>query len=386
MRSPFFRFTLAVLAAALSACGPGAEVPAGPSSAATPLHARATRGYATIYNFGSSGPYDAQGYRATLFPWNGALYGTSYGGGAKGQGTIYSVTPQGSEKLVYSFGETTNDGAQPFWGASLIAAGKALYGTTTSGGRYGGGTVYALDASGRERVVCDFGKNALSGIHPEGSLLYLGGKLYGTFYNSSQIFVTTPAGRASTLYDFTGPYKPGGSRAGLVAIGTTLYGTTESGGVHGDGTVYSVTLPHSGKIVLNFIDGFNGQDPEWGLALGNGVLYGTAGGGNGAAFGVLPSGRRVMFHQFTSQDGSDPQLLTYANGTLYGTALQGGAHGFGTLFSIDTAGRVKVLHDFQGGADGAYPQGGVAYENGRLYGTTSSGGSENLGVVYAYTL
>jgi len=73
-------------------------------------------------------------------------------------------------------------------------------------------------------------------------------------------------------------------------------------------------------------------------------------------------------------DGWRPlgDLVRDEEGNLYGTTLWGGASGYGTVFKLDTAGTETVLYSFTGGADGAYPSGGLLLdEKGTLYGTTS---------------
>ncbi|HYL26787.1 MAG TPA: choice-of-anchor tandem repeat GloVer-containing protein [Candidatus Nitrosotalea sp.] len=73
-------------------------------------------------------------------------------------------------------------------------------------------------------------------------------------------------------------------------------------------------------------------------------------------------------------DGTNPSSdLIYIDGRLYGTAAQGGVgsgNGLGLVYSITTSGKIKVLHDFAGGSDGAKPEGGLVEVDGTLYGTT----------------
>jgi uncharacterized repeat protein (TIGR03803 family) len=80
----------------------------------------------------------------------GNLYGTTFGGGlpdGTGSGTVFKLTP-------YAFGPTPwvlttlhtfsgTDGGGPTGGVVIDAAGN-LYGTTSSGGQYGAGTVFEL--------------------------------------------------------------------------------------------------------------------------------------------------------------------------------------------------------------------------------------------------
>ena len=65
-------------------------------------------------------------------------------GGANGGGTVFVLTPQSAETVLYSFAGGANDGAFPY--AGLISVGGVLYGTTVNGGTapYNGGTVFAV--------------------------------------------------------------------------------------------------------------------------------------------------------------------------------------------------------------------------------------------------
>jgi uncharacterized repeat protein (TIGR03803 family) len=78
---------------------------------------------------------------------SGNLYGTTSEAGLYGgTGTVYKVTPDGDETLLYSFGDFGKnpwDGGAPY--AGVIADSKGnLHGTTTTGGAHGGGKVYRL--------------------------------------------------------------------------------------------------------------------------------------------------------------------------------------------------------------------------------------------------
>jgi uncharacterized repeat protein (TIGR03803 family) len=75
-----------------------------------------------------------------LIAENGALYGTTIGGGALGYGAVFAMSPAGSERLLYSF-KGSGDGESP---NGLIAESGALYGTTRKGGTNNNGTVFKL--------------------------------------------------------------------------------------------------------------------------------------------------------------------------------------------------------------------------------------------------
>jgi uncharacterized repeat protein (TIGR03803 family) len=82
---------------------------------------------------------------------DGNFYGTTLAGGtpnanckaSNGCGTLYRMTPSGTETVLYSFGTNASDGIGPS-GALLQASDGNLYGTTTAGGTANAGTVFKL--------------------------------------------------------------------------------------------------------------------------------------------------------------------------------------------------------------------------------------------------
>jgi uncharacterized repeat protein (TIGR03803 family) len=76
---------------------------------------------------------------------NGTLYGTTFQGGPEELGTVFSITADGAEHVVYFF-QTGGDGTNPF--GHLTDVNGTLYGTTVYGGGTdcpnGCGTVFSL--------------------------------------------------------------------------------------------------------------------------------------------------------------------------------------------------------------------------------------------------
>ena len=81
--------------------------------------------------------------------------------------------------MLYSFAGSS-DGKHPF--GSLIKVNGTLYGTTRSGGVSDDGTVFTITTSGAERVVYSFGRDP-SGRNPYARLLDIKGRLYGTTFS-----------------------------------------------------------------------------------------------------------------------------------------------------------------------------------------------------------
>jgi len=200
-----------------------------------------------LYSFkggDGSSPY------AGLLNVKGTLYGTTYDGGASNYGTVFSITTSGTETVLHSFKGGSGDGESPL--AGLINVKGTLYGTTFTGGVDGfDGTVFKITPSGTETLLYSFKGNtgtALDGERPQAGLINLKGTLYGTTYNGGAsnygtVFSITTSGTETVLYSFKGGSGDGESPlAGLINVKGTLYGTTLEGGAsRGYGTVFSIT-------------------------------------------------------------------------------------------------------------------------------------------------
>jgi len=199
---------LGTIPIALSGCGSGSNSPIPSSIGAAPFRELALGPYRTLYKFRKTGR-DGSDPNGQLTALNGVLYGTTYSGGP-GDGTVFSLTTSGEERVLYGFKGGSN-GDNP--NAGLVAVNGVLYGTTVTGGggcpqQEGCGTVFAVTTSGQQRVIYHF-KGGRDGSSPAGGLTLLGGRLYGTtsLGGSSQGCVSQSLGRAversfqSTLRD-----------------------------------------------------------------------------------------------------------------------------------------------------------------------------------------
>src|SRR5579863_2366927 len=177
-----------------------------------------------------------------------------------------------------------------------------------------------------------------------------------------------------------------------------LYGATFEGGAQGRGTVFKLDRFGRETALHSFAGGTDGAYPTGGLIRdGAGNLYGsTEQGGDtscncGTVFKVDAAGSEIVLYAFTGgTDGAGPYASTLSRdtaGNLYGTTQGGGSTSCncGTVFKVDAAGKESVLHAFEGGMDGEFPQGAVIRDAaGNLYGTTYQGGdlSCNCGSVF----
>jgi uncharacterized repeat protein (TIGR03803 family) len=178
---------------------------------------------------------------------DGNLYGTTYFGGANGLGAIFKVTPGGAESLLYSF-TAGSDGANPY--ADVIEGSDGnFYGTTSNGGASGKGTVFKITPSGTETVLYSFGGGS-DGANPEAGLTQGGdGNFYGATYlggagNVGTVFRVTPSGTETLLHTFAGGSSDGANPSANLVLGSdgNLYGSTYAGGAGGVGTVFKVAL------------------------------------------------------------------------------------------------------------------------------------------------
>jgi uncharacterized repeat protein (TIGR03803 family) len=397
-----------VTIAMLAGCGgsqdaiSGAPLPLSPAGV-TAERAQVRPAYSVLYSFkGGSG--DGANPVAGLLNVNGTFYGTTEVGGStkcyynQGCGTVFTITPSGTETVLHSF-KGKPDGGSPR--AALINVNGTFYGTTETGGAYKDGTVFSITPSGKETVLHSFGRNHQrpgGGELPYAGLLNVNGTLYGTTIRgganyAGTVFTITTSGKEKVLYSIgMGSGNSEFPYAGLINVKGTLYGTTsESDGLPNSGTVFSITL--SGKeTLLHTFDGTSGDGyaPYAGLANVNGTLYGTTslGGasGDGIVFAITKSGTETVLHSFPtgSGDGRYPEAgLLNVNGTLYGTTIEGPGGGPGTVFSITTSGKETVLHVFGGNGDAAFPYAGLINVNGTLYGTTAGGGADGRGTVFS---
>ena len=187
----------------------------------------------------------------------------------------------------------------------------------------------------------------------------------------------------------------------IQAADGTFYGTTEYGGVYGYGTVFKVgpvpARPANNGLIPTTLFSFNGTNtgakPRGPLAFGpDGNLYGTtyAGGtsGNGTVFVIATNGALNTLVSFGGTNGTGPcgALVFSTNaGGFCGATASGGAFTNGTVFSVTTNGVLTLLGSFDGGTNGAQPNGGVAQgPRGYLYGTASTGGSSGVGTIFSY--
>lgn len=296
---------------------------------------------------------------------NGNLYGTTaYGALRNGDGTVFQISPDRTLTTLHRFcsrgASGCTDGSTPL-GALVQATNGNLYGTTVNGGAGGGGTVFKITPSGILTILhsfCAQGGGCSDGLEPEASLVQgTDGNFYGTTQSGGTngfgtIFKITPSGILSTMYAFCSQSSCADGAVPLSALAEAtngnFYGTTYAGGVNNHGTVFKIS----------------------------------------------PSGTLTTLYSFCSQsscdDGQYPQaaLVQATDGNFYGTTFFGGANlacasngspaGCGTIFKITPTGNLTTLYSFciqTGCPDGQNPGLVVQATDRNLYGTTQGGGA-----------
>jgi uncharacterized repeat protein (TIGR03803 family) len=344
--------------------------------------------------------------------FDGNFYGTAYNGGANGYGTVFEITPSGAITTLYSFCAKKNcaDGSHPA-AALAIATNGDLYGTTFDGGANGEGTVFEITPTGTLFTRYSFCAQAdcADGAYPlAGLVLATNGKFYGTTNQGGTnqdgtVFAITPMGKFTPLYSFCSQTNCADGEspyAGLIqATNGNLYGTTYGNGTNVYGTVFEITPTGTLTTLYSFCSLTNcadGEGPNVGLVqAADGNFYGTTsqGGANasGTVFDITTTGALTTLYSFCSRancaDGVSPNALVQGtSGNFYGTTLNGTTFNDGTVFEITPTGTLTTLHGFNG-STGAVPVAALLQAtNGDFYGTTYGGGAGSDGTVFNLTV
>jgi uncharacterized repeat protein (TIGR03803 family) len=354
-----------------------------------------------LYSFTGQGDGGQPAGGGLLQARDGNLYGTTISGGTSNFGTLFRLTTDGTLTTLHRF-NGTSDGANP-WAALVQASDGDLYGTTTKGGTSANdyGTVFRITTDGVfTRLHAFTGGNG--GQNPYGRLAQASnGNLYGTTQSGGAggygtIFRITTNGAFTPYHSFNWTDGSGPFGGLILADDGKLYGATVNGGAFGSGTVFRITPNGAFTLLRSLPAAYTGMTPASGLAAtGDGRLYGTTlqGGASnrGTIFGIATDGAFTPLHSFAggAADGESPggELLRASDGNLYGTTESGGSSDAGTVFRITSEGTFTLLHSFRGGSDGAHVWSGLVQgRDGRLYGTTGDGGSKGSGTAFRVTL
>jgi uncharacterized repeat protein (TIGR03803 family) len=377
--------------------------------------------FSSLASFGTVSPAPEQPSGSLVQDSKGDIFGTTQSGGANGNGTVFEIaaaTP-GTITTLVSFNAATT-GETPLAGLAMDSNGN-LYGTTSAGGANGTGTVFEIPASslhsllilgsfaagsnvattftaGGSGVVVDssgnvYGITASGGANGTGSVWELAA-------GSSNVNNVGGSGSPTTIASFAAlpgmaPFTNGTGAnpdpyQALVLSGGTLYGTTDAGGVHGDGNIFSLSTTPASPIV-DMADFASALGPfEGSLVMdGRGDIFGASTAGGSSSDGTIfeLENEAIAITNVLSFSGADGQtptgpLIMDANGDIFGTTLAGGGAGKdGTAYEVaDGSGTVTTLEAFANPT--GLSSGLVEDGNGDLFGATNGGGNNGTGSVF----
>jgi uncharacterized repeat protein (TIGR03803 family) len=239
---------------------------------------------AALYSF--TGADGATPYSALVADTSGAVYGTTFAGGAGGNGVAFKLTPPGAnctpvspnlwcETVLHAFGGS--DGAQPLNGLFLDHTSGILYGTASGGGANNLGVAFSLtppvppSTQWLETVLYSFA-GGQDGAIPHSPLTLMDGSLYGAtsegggtgcggagcgvLFRLSPPATPTLRWAETVLYSFTGGADGAVPLGGLIfnelhfGSGSAVYGVTNGAHTSGAGTVFTLQCAKPAREVF----------------------------------------------------------------------------------------------------------------------------------------
>ena len=200
--------------------------------------------FAIVFSFDQTGDFLSSPDPNLIEGADGALYSANYGDGPTYDGTVWKVNKDGTAfQVLHTFSETNGDGYLPD-GGLLQDKDGTLYGTTSSGGTFDGGTVFKLNPDGSGyAIVHHFNPTNSDGSWPKGDL--------------------------------------------LAAPGGILLGVTYQGGINNYGVIYALGTNGSHYTVLRRLNQSDGTYPTSLTGIRDGAIYGTAAAGGDLDLGTL---------------------------------------------------------------------------------------------------
>ncbi len=303
-----------------------------------------------LYSF-TNGVDGSNPYAALTLGNDGNFYGTASDGVVDQPegvvellpGTIFKLTPSGGFNVLYSF--TNGGGAFPI--APLLQVSNGDFYGTTAEYFTRTGTAFKITTNGAFTLLYSF-TNGVDGSSPEGMFAQGNdGNLYGTASSGGTngfgtVFRITTNGVLTPLYSFTNGLDGSNPYAGLTpGADGNFYGTTLGDSKTNYGSVFTIASNGTLSVLYSFTNGVDGSTPYAGLVQGSdGNFYGAASeggrGGGGVVFKITSGGGLTPLYSFTNGiDGSGPNtLLQGSGGNFYGTTTFGGTANAGTVFRM----------------------------------------------------
>jgi uncharacterized repeat protein (TIGR03803 family) len=332
------------------------------------------------------------------------MWGVTPAGGAQAAGAIYETNLDGTGFNIVSTFSVDPSGAFPEGGHLVQHTNGNLYGTTFGGGVNGAGVILEFDPSdGSYTKVFDFEGPVTGNQNQNVMIMASNNKMYGVSFSGGSNGVGTfwefdPAGPTFTKrHDFLTPTTGSNPDGNLVEVGGKIYGTTNGGGTTTAGTIFEFD-PGTNSLTnrYNFVNTSNGSGrfPR-GLTAGtDGKIYGTAAQGGAAALGTIFSfdpttssyAARVSFASPATVNGSLPQstLVEHTNGMFYGVTSSGGTNSRGVFYEFNPGtNALSVKYHFDNASAMSPLTEPVLGTDGKIYGTVGSGDG-NRGIIYSY--
>jgi uncharacterized repeat protein (TIGR03803 family) len=227
------------------------------------------------------------------------------------------------------------------------------------------------------------------------------GNFYGTNNSGGAngygtIFKITMAGTYTVLKslntaDGTNPY---GSL--VQASDGNFYGMTRLGGTYGRGVIFRITPTGTYTVLRHFSSSaLEGQYPNGDLIQAkDGYLYGLTSGGGGNSNGTIikiktdGTSFTVVRSLSAGVEGGNPNgsLVQASDGSFYGLAYSIAGGFTGSVFKMTTGGTTSAIKKFTLATEGGYPMGSLIQStDGQLYGMTNSGGKDGDGTIFKVT-
>ncbi len=292
-----------------------------------------------------------------------ALYGCTYQGGASGVGTIFKLGTDGTFTKLHDFAGDGVDGYFPDTGLVLGRDG-AMYGTTSYGGTFGNGAIFRMETNGTYTVLHSFSYedgglfniNYNGPVYPDSALVFgPDGALYGSTTSGGvggggTLFKLQLDGTFTKLRDFT----DASSKSALV-VGSdgALYGSTSD-------ELFRVTTDGDFSYLYGTAVG---ETVSPAMVLGpDGALYGSTIFPTGPALYKLETnGVVTILHPFVWYSVADAPLVVGPGGAMYGATAEG-------FFKVQTDGTFTALCDSSGGGGYGAPSALVLGPDEALYG------------------
>jgi uncharacterized repeat protein (TIGR03803 family) len=374
-------------------------------------------------NFVSGSGVGGGPYTGLIADSAGNLYGAA--GSDMWNGAAYELIPSAGGiwtlKILHEF--TASDGVGASAGFTMDAAGN-LYAADLYGGN-GYGSIFELkpisNGTWKVQILYKFVNNGTDGHYPGATLtMDAAGNLYGTtqeggLKNVGVVFELTPyagGGGWSEKILSSLPYKQKhwadtDYPLTLDSAGN-LYGVTNIGGANDGGFVFKLSPTSKGPWTLTTLYSFGIYTGPAPAVPWSGVVFDSAGNlyGVTALGGTEASGTVYQLSPSSGGGWTEKDLVDFpascspacipeaaitvdSAGNIFGTASATGS--FGVAYEVSPNGSgtwaLNILHNFEGGTDGSYPNSGAMLNiSGKLYGTTrEGGGTKGRGTVFEIT-